>query len=304
MAAAAGWDWVAPAALATAAAVVAATACWLALCRLAAWRRRRTRVASGFSPPDPPKGTTHRPYVKKGGHGSAPGTRRAGAGSAKGTSSLQAQRGLAKKDEPKKGKSRNPKGAKPMGRPIRLLVTVLLLPLRGQPDSPQWGPAQDEWNAMHILGPPTADGEFREPPPPPGQPTAAQAAVHTFQVPGFFSAKVAWWENRWAWETHPHAHAHPVHAHPCQMGTCHAHCRRYGWTRRCGRRPQSSTPSSTSHACFTGTRWAWNGMWACDLWGAPCEWIVRFTPRPSSRDTHTVKVPGVRTGPRARLAYH
>ncbi len=50
-----------------------------------------------------------------------------------------------------------------MGRPIRLLVTVLLLPLRGQPDSPQWGAAQDEWNAMHILGPPTADGVFREP---------------------------------------------------------------------------------------------------------------------------------------------
>jgi hypothetical protein len=58
MAAAAGWDWVAPAvtaaALATAAAVVAATHCWLALC-------------SGFSPPDPPKGSRHRPYTAKGG---------------------------------------------------------------------------------------------------------------------------------------------------------------------------------------------------------------------------------------------
>jgi hypothetical protein len=133
------------AALATSAAVVALAACWLALCRLAAWRRRRTRVAGDF--PDPPKGARkHRPNelarVKKGGHGGA----RAGSGSAKGASPLQAQRGLARKDEGKKGKSRNPKGPKPMGRPIRLLVTVLLLPLRGQPNSPQWGAAQDEWN--------------------------------------------------------------------------------------------------------------------------------------------------------------
>jgi hypothetical protein len=55
-----GWNWVAPAvtaaALAAAAAVVAATACWLALCRLAAWRRRRTRVAGDFSPPDHDQG--------------------------------------------------------------------------------------------------------------------------------------------------------------------------------------------------------------------------------------------------------
>ncbi len=46
--AAAGWElpwWVAAAALATSAEVVALTACWLALCRLTAWRRRRTRVA-------------------------------------------------------------------------------------------------------------------------------------------------------------------------------------------------------------------------------------------------------------------
>jgi hypothetical protein len=42
-AAGAGWElpwWVTAAALAAAAEVVAATACWLALCRLAAWRRR------------------------------------------------------------------------------------------------------------------------------------------------------------------------------------------------------------------------------------------------------------------------
>ncbi len=57
-AAGAGWQlpgWVTAAALATAAAVVAATACWLALCRLAAWRRRGARVAGDF-PPDPPTG--------------------------------------------------------------------------------------------------------------------------------------------------------------------------------------------------------------------------------------------------------
>jgi hypothetical protein len=145
--------------------------------------------------PDPPTGgrKNHHGYAKQGGHGGA----RAGSGSAKGTSRDGAQRGLAK--EPKSRKhNRNPKGRAPMGRPIRLLMTVLLLPLRGQPNSPQWGVAQDEWNARHILGPPTADGVFREPPPPPGQPTAAQAAIHTFQVPGFFSAKVAWWEDRWA----------------------------------------------------------------------------------------------------------
>jgi hypothetical protein len=62
------------AALATSAAVVALTVCWLALCRLAAWRRRRTRVAPGdpWPPKDPPKGTgtrfDARTYVKKGGH--------------------------------------------------------------------------------------------------------------------------------------------------------------------------------------------------------------------------------------------
>ncbi len=111
MAAAAGWGWVAPAvtaaALATSAAVVALkacwlalTACWLALCRLAAWRRRRTRVAGDF--PDPPKGSraprpTELAKVKKGGHG---GTR-PGAGMPRGTSQLQAQRGLAKQEEPK-----------------------------------------------------------------------------------------------------------------------------------------------------------------------------------------------------------
>ncbi len=57
-AAAGGWElpwWVTAAALAAAAEVAAATACWLALCRLAAWRRRRTRVAGDF--PDPPKGS-------------------------------------------------------------------------------------------------------------------------------------------------------------------------------------------------------------------------------------------------------
>jgi hypothetical protein len=79
MAAAADWDWVAPAvtaaALAAAAAVVALTACWLALCRLAAWRRRHARVAGDF-PPDPPKGSRKprpnelaNPKQKKGGHG-------------------------------------------------------------------------------------------------------------------------------------------------------------------------------------------------------------------------------------------
>jgi hypothetical protein len=126
MAAAAGWDWVAPAAaLATSAAVWALTACWLALCRLAAWRRRRTRVASGFSPPDPPNGSrnAYMAYTAKGGHGGA----RAGSGSAKRASPLGAQRGLAKRDE-SKGRSRNPKGRPPMGRPIRIM-TVLLLPL-------------------------------------------------------------------------------------------------------------------------------------------------------------------------------
>jgi hypothetical protein len=189
------------AALATSAAVAAATACWLALCRLAAWRRRRTRVAGDFFPPDPPKGSRKQkpselanPYVKKGGHG-GPGRH---GGSAKGTSQLEAQRGIAKRDEregqKKSGRGGGP-GKKPMGRPIRLLMTVLLLPLRGEPGSPQWGAAQDEWNARHILGPPTADGVFREPP---GQPTAAQRALESFQVPGFFSAKVAWWENWWA----------------------------------------------------------------------------------------------------------
>jgi hypothetical protein len=87
------------AALATSAAVVAATACWLALCRLAAWWRRRTRVAGDFSPPDPPKGDGRKrakPYVAKGGHGGA----RPGAGMPKGTSQLRAQRGLARVDEP------------------------------------------------------------------------------------------------------------------------------------------------------------------------------------------------------------
>jgi hypothetical protein len=80
MAAAADWDWVAPAvpaaALATSAAVWALTASWLALCWLAAWRRRGTRVAGDF--PDPPKGGRKQkpnelanPYVKKGGHGGA-----------------------------------------------------------------------------------------------------------------------------------------------------------------------------------------------------------------------------------------
>ena len=74
-AAAAGWElpwWVAAAALATSAEVVAATVCWLVLCRLAAWRRRRTRVAGDFT--DPPKGTGNkkqRPYAKKGGRGGA-----------------------------------------------------------------------------------------------------------------------------------------------------------------------------------------------------------------------------------------
>ena len=108
-------------------------------------------------------------------------------------------------------------------------MTVLLLPLRGQPDSPQWGVAQDEWNARHILGPPTADGVFREPPPPPGQPTAAQAAVHTIQVPGFFSAKVAWWENRWARKVGAWArkrdHDGPVPCRGPMMRPFHAHCR-------------------------------------------------------------------------------
>jgi hypothetical protein len=74
-AAGAGWQlpgWVPAAALATSAAAAAATACWLALCWLAAWRRRRTRVAG---PPDPPKGSRKpkpielaNPRVKKGGH--------------------------------------------------------------------------------------------------------------------------------------------------------------------------------------------------------------------------------------------
>jgi hypothetical protein len=105
MAAAADWDWVAPAAtaaaLATSAAVWALTACWLALRRLAAWRQRGTRVASGFSPPDPPTGGRKRPYVAKGtSHGGA----RPGSGKAKGTSSLGAQRGLAKQEEPKSRK--------------------------------------------------------------------------------------------------------------------------------------------------------------------------------------------------------
>ncbi len=100
------------AALATAAAVVAATACWLVLCRLAAWWRWGARVAGDF-PPDPPTGARKprpnelaNPKQKKGGHG---GTR-PGAGMPKGTSQLLAQRGLAKKDESKSRshRKRNP----------------------------------------------------------------------------------------------------------------------------------------------------------------------------------------------------
>jgi hypothetical protein len=193
-AAGAGWElpwWVAAAALATSAEVVAATVCWLVLCRLAAWPRRRTRVAGDF--PDPPTGGRKhggrkQGYVKKGGHGGA----RPGSGPAKGTSPLQAQRGLAKKDEPK-GRTNNPRGAKRMVRPIRLLVTVLLLPLH--PPGLEWGVDQNTWNAQHILGPPTADGVFREPN---RQPPAAQLAHGAHQVPGFYSAKVAWYEDRWA----------------------------------------------------------------------------------------------------------
>jgi hypothetical protein len=78
-----------------------------------------------------------------------------------------------------------------MGRPIRLLMTVLLLPLH--PPGLEWGLDQNTWNAMHILGPPTADGEFREPLPPPGQPTDMQQALERFKC-----LASSWWENRWA----------------------------------------------------------------------------------------------------------
>jgi hypothetical protein len=76
--AAAGAGWELPWWVTATAEVVAATVCWLALCRLAAWRRRRTRVAPAGAPPDPPKGSRKpvpvevaNPRVKKGGHGGA-----------------------------------------------------------------------------------------------------------------------------------------------------------------------------------------------------------------------------------------
>jgi hypothetical protein len=187
-------------------------------------------------------------------------------------------------------------------------MTVLLLPLRGQPDSPQWGVAQDEWNARHTLGPPTADGVFREPlPPPPGQPTAAQQALGTIQVPGFFTAKVAWWDNRWATGGRQVGFANS-HAHvrkPCPIAISAGAMD--------GRGVVTSAviqASAVIHPFFHVARvlhWDEVGLeWhvVMRFVGPPCEWIVRFTPRPSSRDAHTVKVPGVRTGPRARHVHH
>jgi hypothetical protein len=124
----AGWlpGWVAPAALAATAAVGAATVCWQALCRLASGRR----VADGpWPPPDPPKGsrTEGQPdYVKKGGHGAL----RPGGGIPKGTIQLRAQCGIPKKYEERGGPlyRKGVGGSKPMGRPIRLLMTSCSCP--------------------------------------------------------------------------------------------------------------------------------------------------------------------------------